>query len=141
MNGSETKGVRGLAGLVMIVLPALALAGSSVAKFASIPAVQSQMASLGFAGGKLLFIGFLEIIGAGGFLMPRTRSIGLLWISAYLGGAICAHVQAGQFDKAASPALLLLVSWVGMWLRHPQMLWSTTRERLGPGHSVATEAV
>ena len=35
-------------------------------------------------------------------------------------GAICAQVQAGEFDKAVSPAIILLVSWVGTWLRHPQ---------------------
>jgi DoxX-like family len=61
------------------VLPSLALAGSSIVKFAWIPAVQTQMARLGFAGGKLTFIAVLEIIGADGFLVPRTRSIGLLW--------------------------------------------------------------
>jgi hypothetical protein len=98
------------------------------------------MAKLGFAGGKLTFIAVLEIIGAAGSLMPRTRSIGLLWVSSYLGGAICAHVQAGEFDKAVSPAIILLVSWVGTWLRHPQMLWSMTRERSGSGPSVSTEA-
>jgi len=63
-----------------------------------------------------------------------------LWVSSYLGGAICAHVQAGEFDKAVSPAIVLLVSWVGTGLRHPQMLWSMTRERSGSGPSVATEA-
>jgi hypothetical protein len=55
-------------------------------------------------------------------------------------GAICAQVQAGEFDKAVSPAIILLVSWVGTWLRHPQMLWSMTRERSGSGPSVSTEA-
>jgi hypothetical protein len=139
MKTYTTKGARRLAGLLMIVLPSLALAGSSLAKFA-IPAVQTQMGKLGFAGGKLTFIAALEIIGAAGFILPRTRSIGLLWVSSYLGGAICAHVQAGEFDKALSPAIVLLVSWVGTWLRHPQMLWSLARERRGPGASVATEA-
>jgi hypothetical protein len=139
MKAYTTKGARGVAGLLMIVLPSLALAGSSIAKFA-IPAVQIQMGKLGFSGGKLTFIAILEIIGAASFILPRTRSIGLLWVSSYLGGAICAHVQAGEFDKAFSPAMVLLVSWVGTWLRHPQMLWSIARDRRGSGASVATEA-
>ena len=37
------------------------------------------MGKLGFAGGKLTFIAILEIIGAAGFILSRTRSIGLLW--------------------------------------------------------------
>jgi len=28
-------------------------------------------------------------------------------VSSYLGGAICAHVQTGEFDKAVSPAIIL----------------------------------
>lgn len=140
MSAYTTKGPRGIAGLIMIVLPSVALAGSSIAKFAAIPAVQAQMAGLGFAGDKLRFIAVLEIIGSAGLLWPPTRSIGLLWVSSYLGCAICAHVQAGEFDKAVSPAILLLLSWIGTWLRHPQMLWSITRERTGSGPSVATNA-
>ena len=71
MKAYTTKGARGIAGLLMIVLPSLALAGSSIAKFA-IPAVQNQMGKLGFAGGKLTFIAILEIIGAASFILPHT---------------------------------------------------------------------
>lgn len=131
MTGHGTKRIRKTAGVVLIVLSSLALAGSSIAKVAGIPAVRSQMADLGFAGGKLTFIAFLEIVGAATLLIPRTRSIGLLWVSSYLGGAICAHTRAGEFDKAVSPAVLLLLCWAGTWLRHPQMLWSLNCEEPG----------
>ena len=140
MNAFAIKRLRGLVGLVMIVLSSLALVGSSIAKFAAIEPVQTQMAKLGFAGDKLTLIAILEITGAIGFLLPRTRSVGLLWVSSYLGGAICAHVQAGEFDKAISPAIVLLLSWAGTWLRHPEMLWSMRGERSGSGASVARGA-
>jgi DoxX-like family len=128
MKVYTTGGPRGMAGLALIMFSSVALIGSAIAKV-GVPAVQAQMARLGFAGGKLTFIAVLEIIGAAGLLWPRTRSIGLLWVSAYLGGAICAHVQAGEFDKALSPATVLLLAWIGVWLRHPQALWSVPRER------------
>jgi hypothetical protein len=134
-----TRGGRAIAGLIMIALPAVALAGSAVAKFARIPAVEVQMARLGFAGDKLVLIAILEIVGAAAFLWPRTRSVGLLWVSSYLGGAICAHIQAGEFDKAASPGLLLAVAWIGTWLRHPQMLWSVGGEGDGSRGGKRTE--
>ena len=140
MNAFAIKRLRGLVGLVMIVLSSLALVGSSIAKFAAIAPVQTQMAKLGFAGDKLTLIAILEITGAVGILLPRTRSVGLLWVSSYLGGAICAHVQAGEFDKAISPAIVLLLSWAGTWLRHPEMLWSMRGERSGSGASVARGA-
>jgi hypothetical protein len=115
---------RRLAGTLLVILPGIALTFSSVLKFAGIPAVTAQMAEIGFAGGKLLFIAALEIVSAALFLWPRTRSIGLLLVASYLGGAICAHVQSGEFAKAVSPAALLGLAFLGVWLRHPEMLWS-----------------
>jgi hypothetical protein len=124
MSPLTTRRPRTIVGFVLIVLAGLALAGSAVAKIAGIPSVQEQMAALGFAGSKLTLIAILELIGAALFLWPRTRSIGVLWISAYLGGAICAHVGAGEFQKAVSPLILVVFSWIGTGLLHPQMLWS-----------------
>jgi DoxX-like family len=130
MSGLTNRGPRAIGGLVLIVLPGLALTGSSIAKFAGIPAVSDSMAALGFSGAKLTFVAVLEIVGAALFLWKRTRSIGILWISAYLGGAICAHVRANEFQKAVSPAMVLALAGIGTWLRHPAMLWSML-ERAG----------
>jgi hypothetical protein len=104
-------------------LPGVALVFSAALKFA-VPDVRDQMAGIGFAGGKLAFIAMLEIVSAALYLWPRTRSIGILMVSSYLGGAICAHVQHNEFVKALSPSLLLLLAWIGTGLRHPPVLWS-----------------
>jgi hypothetical protein len=60
-------------------------------------------------------------------LVPRDP------ISRVRSGSVDCVVLSGEFDKAVSPAIILLVSWVGTWLRHPQMLWSMTRQRSGSG--------
>jgi hypothetical protein len=57
------------------------------------------------------------------FLIPATRSLGLPLISAYLGGAIAAHLGYGQQLAAIRPAILLGILWLGAWLRHPEILW------------------
>jgi hypothetical protein len=121
---TNRRSARGTAGAVMIFLPGLALAFSSMLKFAGVPGVTGQMASMGFAGGKLILIAMLEILSAALFLWPRTRSIGLLMMSSYLGGAICAHVQGSDYAKALSPFIVLALTWLGTWLRHPQIRWS-----------------
>jgi hypothetical protein len=105
-------------------LPALGLAGSSLVKFAQVPGVVHKMTLLGFGGGKLTLVAALEIVSALSFLYPKTRSFGLLVLSAFLGGATSAHVQAGQLGDAGGPAVFLTLAWVGTWLRHPEMLWS-----------------
>ena len=127
-NNTGNSRVRLLAGSVLIFLPGLALGVSSIVKFAGVPQVVHQMALAGFADGKLTLVAILEILSAILFLYPKTRSFGLLFLSAFLGGAICTHVQMGEFPKAAGPAVFLALAWAGTWLRHPEMLWSFRKE-------------
>ena len=102
----------------------LGLAGSSLVKFAQVTGVVHKMTLLGFGGGKLALVAALEILTALLFAYPRTRSFGLLFLSAFLGTAIWVHEQSGQFGDAGGPAVFLALAWMGTWLRHPEMLWS-----------------
>jgi hypothetical protein len=111
-----------IAANVLIFLGGIALAGSALAKIAHVPIVVTQMAAVGFFGGRLLLIALLESICAVLFLIPITRSIGLLLVSGYLGGAIATHIGHGQ--PPFQPAFLLILLWLGIWLRHPEILWS-----------------
>ena len=92
----------------------LLLTGSAIAKFLSVPKVAEQMAVVGFAGGRLTFIAALEITSALLFAFPRTRFFGLLMVSAYLGGAIAAHVGHGQLGW--QPAAVLAMVWLATLL-------------------------
>jgi len=56
------------------------------------------------------------------FLVRSTRAIGLLLVSAYLGGAIATHIQHGQ--APSQPVFVLSLLWLGASLRHPGILWS-----------------
>lgn len=98
---------------------------SETIKFLHVPAIVHQMAAAGFPGAKLTLVASLGFSSALLFLYPRTRSIGVLLLSSFLGGAICLHVQRGEYTNVFGPSLLLVLAWVGTWLRHPQMLWSS----------------
>ena len=50
-------------------------------------------------------------------LIPRTSSLGLLLGSAFWGGAICLHMSKG--DAFVVQSVLLLLTWVGAYLRVP----------------------
>lgn len=113
------SGARLRAGNFLIYLFSFLLVGSSVAKLIPVPKVAAQMALVGFAGGRLTFIAVLEIVSAFLFAYPRTRSFGLLMVSAYLGGAIAAHVGHGQVGF--QPAIVLGLLWLATWLRYPQL--------------------
>jgi hypothetical protein len=124
VNRNPKRSPRGVTGSILLFLPGVVLMLSAVMKFAGVPSVVHQMAAVGFGDWKLTLIASLEIGSAALFLWPRTRSLGLLLVSSYLGGAICTHVAAGEYNHVFPPALLLSLSWIGTWLRHPQMLWS-----------------
>ena len=70
----------------------------------------------------LLLIGSGELISALLFLIPRTSSLGLLLLSAYMGGAIVTHMQHGE--SYIIPSAVLLLVWIAGYLRHPEVLQS-----------------
>jgi hypothetical protein len=126
MNASTSStGVQSRTGAALIYLLSFVLVGSAIAKFAQIPKVASQMAALGFAGNKLMLIAALEISSAVLFVFARTRSFGLLMLSAYLGGAIATHV--GHDQSPLQPAIVLSLSWLAVWLRYPEIFWKPNR--------------
>lgn len=124
-------------GNILITLLGILLLGSAAAKFAHIPKIETQMAAMGFGGNKLLFIALLELASAALFLLPLTRSFGLVLVSSYLGGAIATHVQHDL--PILVPSILLLVIWLGVWLRHREAFWSfgSLKEDAVPGASTA----
>lgn len=101
---------------------------SSVLKFAHIPKVVTQMASMGYAGPTFFLVASLELLSALLFLAPATRSIGLLFISSFLGGAIASHVATSQYFAVIPPSVFLSLCWLGAWLRYPDMLSFTHEE-------------
>jgi hypothetical protein len=64
-----------------------------------------------------------RLIGAGAILtavlllIPRTSSLGILLASSFWGGAICIHMAHGE--PWIFQALMLVLSWVGAYLRNP----------------------
>ena len=119
---SSISNTRRISGNILVIFSSLMLLGSAFAKLEHVPKVVSNMGALGFDGNKLMLIAVLEIVCAVLFLIPVTRSFGLLMVSAYIGGAMATHV--GHDHPAFQPALVLVIIWLATWLRHPQILWS-----------------
>src|SRR6476660_8256621 len=62
-------------------------------------------------------IGVGELASAILLLTPRTSSLGLLLTSGFWGGAICLHMS--KAEPFVMQSVLLLVTWVGGYLRVP----------------------
>ena len=126
-SASAVSRKRKNAGVGLIILSSILLLGSATAKLAQVAPVMNQLAAQGFSPGKVMFIALLEVLSALLFLIPVTRSAGLLLMSSFLGGAIATHLQHSQ--SIAGPSVVLLLIWLGTWLRHPEVLWSRAQNR------------
>lgn len=76
--------------------------------------------------GKLMLIGTGELIAVILFLIPRTSSLGVLLLTAHMGGAIVTHMSNGE--TFIPQAIMLLLVWVANYLRNPEMLASFTKK-------------
>jgi hypothetical protein len=73
-------------------------------------------------GGQIGLIGAGELTTAILLLVPRTSSLGVLLASSFWGGAICLHMSHGE--PFVLQSVLLLLNWVGAYLRIPGMFSS-----------------
>ena len=126
---ASTGRQRRITGNVLIAVGGIMLLGSAGAKFAHVPKVVTELGAMGFDGNKLIFIAALEVLSALLFLIPPTRAAGMLLVSSFLGGAIATHMQHNQ--SIVQPSFVLCLMWLGAWLRHPEILWSSRPQALG----------
>src|SRR5262249_23739916 len=100
-----------------------ALLGALLLMSATMKLVQPQMVveTMGKwgLGSWILVIGAGELTSTLLFLVPRTFVLGLLLLSAYLGGAIVTHMQ--HDESFAGPAVFLVLLWVAAGLRWPEL--------------------
>ena len=99
---------------------ALAFLGfDAVIHIAGIEAVRESEANLGFAPGSFGPLGVLELACLVLYAVPRTRVLGAVLLTAYLGGAMSAQVRidAPLFSTLLFPVYTGIVVWAGVWLR------------------------
>jgi hypothetical protein len=117
---SQSKGRR-IAAWILTGLLTLLFTFSAAAKLVGAQDVVDTVEKWGLRN-HLLLIGIGELVSAWLFLIPRTNSLGLLLLSAYMGGAIATQMQHGE--SYILPAVVLLLVWVAGYLRHPEVLQS-----------------
>jgi len=69
-------------------------------------------------------IGTLELTLGILFLIPRTFSIGALFLTAYFGGAIATHLEHGEAKNILVPIIIIALVWIVSYLRNPAMFAS-----------------
>jgi hypothetical protein len=118
MSANEQVGIpRGqiITGYVLSGLPGLAFLPSAFMKIVQ-PGDFIANWTKSYPAGAALPLGIIEIGAYALYLAPRTRVLGCMLLTAYLGGAVATHVHA-QDGLFFVPAIFGIVLWAGLWLR------------------------
>ncbi|MCG7600151.1 DoxX family protein [Halomonas sp. McH1-25] len=101
----------------LVVLSLLADAGVNV----FLPHLLAEnLAKIGFPMGLAPIIGSVLFVCVLLYMIPRTSVLGAVLITAFLGGAICAHLRIGEIGSPPQviSALLGIAAWASLYLRN-----------------------
>jgi hypothetical protein len=116
-----------IAGWIVSGIIAAFLVFSASGKFRDWPGKAEMFSHIGYTIDTLKIVGFVEVLVAVLFLVPRTAFVGAILVTGYLGGATATHVRVG--DPFFMPIVLGVVAWVGYALRRPDVV----KAAFGPG--------
>jgi hypothetical protein len=121
LKGDATqKNWKPWAGRVVSALSVLMLAMSASMKLTHSPMVVGVFVEhLGYQESALLPLALLELTCMILYVVPRTRVLGAVLLTGYLGGAVATHVRVG--DPFLVPLVLGILVWVGLYLRDPRV--------------------
>jgi hypothetical protein len=106
-------------GRVLSALPVLMMLFSASLKLSHAPMFLAKWGTFGYSDSAATPIGLLEVVCALIYAVPKTRVLGAILVTGYLGGAIATHVRVG--DVFVAPLLLGIFVWVGLFLRDERL--------------------
>ena len=79
---------------------------------------------LGYPESAVVPIGLLLLAGVALYVVPRTSVLGMIYLTAYLGGALALQVRVGNplFSHTLFPTYVAAFLWGGLVLRNPRLL-------------------
>ena len=108
-------------GRVLSAIPALMMTLSATMKLAH-PAqfLADWVGKFGYPEGAATAIGVVELTCVVLYVVPRTRVLGGILMTGYLGGAVATHVRIGEAAFIA-PVILGVIAWGGLFLRDERL--------------------
>lgn len=91
----------------------------AVLKLARPPEAVLGTTQLGYSADIIRPLGMLELLLLTLYLVPRTRVLGAVLWTGYLGGAVATHLRVGApwASHTLFPVYLGVLLWGGLWLR------------------------
>lgn len=107
-------------GRVLSTIVVLFMLFDGIMKFMKPKVVVDTTLQLGYAEHHISIIGFLAILSAVLYAIPRTSVLGAIVLTGYLGGAIATNfrLDLSLFGNVLFPVYLAVFAWAGLWLRN-----------------------
>ncbi len=114
---STTAGI--WTGRVLSSLAVLFLAMDATMKVLQVPAAIEGTQKVGYPAGVVFPLGIVQFACLAAYLVPRTRILGAILWTGYLGGAVATHVRLGNplFTHVLAPVYVAIFLWGGLCLR------------------------
>ncbi len=116
------RGIMWWAGFALSAIVVLFLLMDAGAKLAAIRPVLEAGEQIGFPGASMArTLGAVLLLCTLLHVFPKTAVLGAILLTAYLGGAVAAHVRLGSplFTHVLFGVYVGILMWAGLLLRHP----------------------
>jgi hypothetical protein len=110
---------RARVGVAISALVCAFLLFDGVVHLLNLSQVQQAMRDLGYPTGDAVGIGVLELACLALYAVPRTRVLGAVLLTGYLGGAVSAQLRIGApvGSTLLFPVYVGVAVWLGLYLR------------------------
>jgi DoxX-like family len=110
-------------GRVLSGVAVLFLAMDATMKVLQLPVAVEGTKKLGYPAGVVLPLGIVQLVCLAAYLIPRTRVLGAILWTGYLGGAVATHVRVGDplFSHILFPVYVAALLWGGLCLRDARL--------------------
>jgi len=116
---ARSAAIRRRLGILLSVLVVLMLVADGMVDLIAPELLQSEMAAMGFSPSLATPLGYIILACAIVYAVPRTAFLGAIFVTGFLGGAICAHFRVGEIGSP--PELVSIIigvfAWGGLYLR------------------------
>jgi hypothetical protein len=92
-------------------------------KLLQLPVAIQGTTQLGYPESVVFWLGVVQLVCLGLYVIPRTALLGAILWTGYLGGAIATHVRLGNplFSHVLFPLYVAAFLWGGLWLRDARL--------------------
>jgi hypothetical protein len=110
-------------GRVLSGVAVLFLLFDATGKLLKVAPVVEGTAKLGYPESTVFPLGVLLLLGVVLYAIPKTSVLGGVYLAAYLGGAVAAHVRVGNplATHVLFPVYVAAFLWGGLALRNPRL--------------------